>query len=437
MKIKIKKVLVCLFLLTATACHWIPTKNAPEAKLVPVGKGYSETSVNTTIFRHNSIVTQGDKQFICYYDAEGYVTLGMRKLNDNKWTLKRTQYKGNVKDAHNVISMMIDGDGYLHIAFDHHGQPLNYCRSIAPYSLELGDKEPMTGKDENDVTYPEFYLLQGGDLLFAYRSGMSGRGNLVLNRYDVKKRRWERVHNILIDGEGERNAYWQLYVDEKGTIHLSWVWRESSMVETNHDLCYARSFDNGVTWYKTNGEQYQLPIRLDNAEYVCRIPQGSELINQTSMSTDKKGNPYIATYWRDSINNIPQYRIVWNDGEKWQNRQVGQRVTPFTLKGGGTKMIPISRPRLVIDGKKIYYIFRDKERGSKVSMAVAENGPKSTWKYYDLTNFTVGAWEPSHDTELWKTRRKLHLYVQHTLQGDGEVAIKSEPQTVYVLEVSK
>ena len=44
----------------------------------------------------------------------------------------------------------------------------------------------MTGKDEDDVTYPEFYRMPDGDLLFAYRSGASGRGNLVLNRYDLK-----------------------------------------------------------------------------------------------------------------------------------------------------------------------------------------------------------------------------------------------------------
>ena len=176
---------------------------------------------------------------------------------------------------------------------------MNYCRSIAPHSLELGEKEPMTGVDEGNVTYPEFYLLSGGDLLFAYRSGSSGRGNLVMNRYSLKEKKWSRVQDVLIDGENKRNAYWQLYVDELGTIHLSWVWRETWHVETNHDLCYARSFDNGVTWYKANDKKYDLPIRLGNAEYACRIPQNSELINQTSMSADAGGNPYIASYWRD------------------------------------------------------------------------------------------------------------------------------------------
>ena len=409
----------------------------PKVTLVEVGDGYSQTSVNTAVFRNSSLTTHGDEQYICYYDAEGCLVLGKRKLDSDQWILHRTQYKGNVRDAHNVISMALDGEGYLHVAFDHHGHPLNYCRSVEPYSLELSEKQPMIGMDENDVTYPEFYPLSGGDLLFAYRSGASGRGNLVLNRYDLKNHRWERVQDVLIDGEDKRNAYWQLYVDEQGTIHLSWVWRETWHVETNHDLCYARSYDNGVTWQKADGEKYDLPIRLDNAEYACRIPQESELINQTSMSADAEGNPYIATYWRSPDSDVPQYRIVWHDGEKWCSRQVSDRKTPFSLKGGGTKMIPIARPRIVVDGKKVFYVFRDEERGSKVSLAYASDVENGGWQVFDLTDFPVDAWEPSHDAELWKSRRRLHLFVQRTKQGDGERSVDFPPQKVFVLKVNE
>lgn len=415
----------------------LTTLRAQQSRLVEVGNGYSQTSVNTTVFRNNSLVTQGDEQYISYYDGDGYLVLGKRKLDSDQWTLKRTQYKGNVKDAHNIISMMLDGEGYLHLSFDHHGHKLNYCRSTAPYTLELGDKEPMTGVDEGNVTYPEFYPLNGGDLLFVYRSGSSGRGNLVMNHYSVKEKKWNRVQDVLIDGEDQRNAYWQLYVDEQGTIHLSWVWRETWHVETNHDLCYARSYDNGVTWYKANGKKYDLPIRYNNAEYACRIPQNSELINQTSMSADASGNPYIATYWRDPDSEVPQYRIVWHDGQMWHNRQVSNRHTPFSLKGGGTKMIPIARPRIVVDGGEIFYIFRDEERESRVSLAHAAAVGVGKWTFTDLTNFPVDAWEPSHDTELWKQKRRLHLFVQHTKQGDGERRVEFAPQPVYVLEVVK
>lgn len=403
-------------------------------RLIEVGDGYSKTSVNTAVFRNNALVTDGDTQYISYYDGEGYVVLGKRQLGTSEWTLQRTPYQGNVADAHNVISMMVDGEGYLHVAFDHHGNALNYCRSILPGSLTLGSKEPMIGRDEADVTYPEFYRFADGNLLFVYRSGASGRGNLVMNRYDVKTREWSRVQDVLIDGENQRNAYWQLYVDEKGTIHLSWVWRETWLVETNHDLCYARSSDEGKTWYTSSGRKYTLPIRLDNAEYACRIPQNSELINQTSMSTDAEGNPYIVTYWRDKGSKVPQYRLVWNDGKAWHHSRITDRKLPFSLAGGGTKMIPISRPRIVVNEGKAYFIFRDAERGGKVSIASTDDLSRGEWEVRDLTDFSVDAWEPNLDTELWKKQKKLHLFVQENHQGDGEKTVDGETTPVYVLE---
>ena len=411
-------------------------------ELVTTGKrGYSQTSVNTAVFRKNSIVTYNGIQYIVFYDENEYLTVGKRELGSARWTFYLSQYKGNCKDAHNVISIMVDGEGFLHVAFNHHGSSLNYCRSIRPGSLILGNKEIMVGRDENDVTYPEFYRLTNGDLIFVYRSGESGRGNLIMNRYDVETKKWHRVQDVLIDGEKERNAYWQLYIDNANTIHVSWVWRETPDVATNHDLCYACSHDGGVTWEKSTGEKYRLPITVRNAEYVWYIPQNSELINQSGMCADDNGNPYIATYWRDRDSSVPQYRLVWLDGKEWKMQQVSHREMPFSLSGGGTKKIPISRPQIVMKNKKgkahFYYIFRDEERGNTVSVATKQDLEESKWKITDLTDFTVGAWEPTYDTELWREEHKLHLLVQHTDQGDGEKTSLLSPQPVYILEVEK
>ena len=329
MKIKFYSLLVFVSLLLAS-CQ--PKVELP--RFIEAGIGYSNNSVNATVFRNSSVATLGQTQYVAYYDSAGWLTLGKRQLDDTEFVLQKTQYQGHVQDAHNVISIMPDGAGYLHVSFDHHGHPLHYARSVEPGSLSLGDMEPMISAsidslipDELDVTYPEFYRLASGNVLFAYRSGASGRGNLVMNLYDVKTRKWSRLQDVLIDGEQLRNAYWQLFVDAQGTIHVSWVWRETWLVETNHDLCYACSTDEGKTWQRSDGTPYVLPITADNAEYACRIPQNSELINQTSMSTDAEGHPYIATYWRNQEDSIPQYRIVWNDGSTWQQQQVSQRKT--------------------------------------------------------------------------------------------------------------
>jgi len=405
--------------------------------LVPVGDGWANNSVNTTVFRKNSLITHNDIQFIAYYNPNGLLILGKRKFDSPNWELNQTQYKGNVSDAHNSISIMVDGDGYLHVAWDHHGHSLRYARGKNPFSLELGEKESMTGELETNITYPEFFRMPDGNLIFMYRNGESGRGNLVINHYDAESQKWTQKQHNLIDGEDKRNAYWQACVDNEGVIHLSWVWRETWDVATNHDLCYARSADNGTTWQKSDASNYTLPITLDNAEYICHIPQNSELINQTSMCTDEEGEVYIASYWREADSVIPQYHVVYSDKGLWKSIDLGFRKTPFTLSGGGTKQIPISRPQIVVKDKSISVFFRDKERFSIVSVAICDDLSQNKWQIHDLTDFSTGSWEPSYDTELWKERGLLHLFVQKTEQIDGEGKANIPPQMVYVLEINK
>ncbi|MEJ8819409.1 BNR repeat-containing protein [Lacibacter sp. H407] len=421
------------FVLTATAqsVKWVNT--------VSVDSGWANNSVNTVVFRKNSLCTYKNTQYISFYNQEGFVVIGKRKLGSKNWKLQKTTFKGKVADAHNSISIMVDGDGYLHLAWDHHNNKLHYAKSIAPGSLQLTDEMPMTGLFEKNVTYPEFYSLPNGNLLFFYRDGQSGQGNLVINRYDRTTKQWQQLHTNLIDGQKQRNAYWQACVDKNGTIHLSWVWRESSDVASNHDLCYAKSTDGGITWMNSKNELYRLPINAATAEYIVTIPQKSELINQTSMVTDDAGNPFIASYWKEKGDSIPQYHIVYNTGSDWNVNNTGFRTTAFSLSGVGTKRIPISRPQIVVldksKRKSVVLIFRDEERQSKVSVAICNDLLLNKWELTDLSHTSVGSWEPSFDTNLWKQKKQLHLFVQYTDQQDGEGKSNIRPQLVQVLEL--
>lgn len=412
--------------------------NNSNITLVPVDSGWAANSINTTVFRKNSLVSHGDDQYISFYNKDGYVMMGKRKHGSAKWELVQTPYKGNIADAHNIISIMADNDGYLHVAWDHHNNKLHYTRSKSPGSLQLSEQMGMTGKAENRISYPEFYKMPNGDLLFFYRDGGSGNGNLVINKYDLRSKTWTTLQSNLIDGEGKRNAYWQAFVDEKGSIHISWVWRESPDVASNHDLCYARSADGGITWQRSTGEKYQLPITEATAEKAAVISQRSELINQTSMFADANGSPYIATYWREQGSAIPQYHLVFKKDNGWHVQDAGFRTTAFSLSGGGTKRIPIARPQIIAwqnDGQTAAaIIFRDEERGSKVSVAINYDLAKNKWEIKDLTETSVGSWEPGYDTELWKTKKLLHLFIQKTEQADAEGRSALPRQMVQVLE---
>jgi len=400
--------------------------------------GWANNSVNTVIYRKNALVTYQQTQFAAYYDHEQYVVLASRKAGAQKWTIQRTVYKGDATDAHKSISIMVDGAGFLHLAWGQHNNNLNYAKSVAAGSLTMGDKKPMVSAKENKVSYPEFYKLANGDLLFFYRDGGSGNGNLMINRYSIKTKKWTRVQDGMIDGEGQRNAYWQVAVDQVGTIHLSWVWRESPDVASNHDLAYAKSTDGGITWLKSTNEKYTLPIRAANAEYALKIPEKSELINQTSMFADAQGKVFIAGYWREANESIPQYHLVFKTAGKWKVSNLNFRKTPFSLSGGGTKKIPISRPQIIVwpNGKNYAagLLFRDAERGNKASIALNSNLGSGNWTLKDLTKTSMGDWEPTYDTELWKSKGILSLFLQNVTQVDGEGMANQSPTAIQVLD---
>lgn len=424
---------------TLTCAGGFAHADAPaDVTLMPLGDAWAKNSINATNFRQDPITTAGNKQFATYYDPDGHVVIAERKAGTGEWKTTVTNLTGkSIQDAHNAISLMADGDGYLHLSWDHHNNLLHYVRSKTPGDIDF-EPAVMTGLNEKSLSYPQFFQMPGGGLVFMYRDGASGNGNLVLDRYDIKAKTWAQVHPNLISGEHQRNAYWEACVDAKGSLHVAWVWRESPNVASNHDICYARSDDGGTTWVKSDGTPYTLPITAATAEVASPVPQNSDLMNQTSICADGEGRPVVATYYRPAGDKAVQYVIVRFDGRQWVTTPVTRRTGAFSLSGAGSKALAISRPQVLArtkDGKTgVWMIFRDADRGSRISMAACPDLSNPTWTVRDLTEFSVRFWEPSYDHVRWQRDGVLDLYVQMAGQGDGEKLEDIPPQRAQVLE---
>lgn len=95
-------------------------------------------------------------------------------------------------------------------------------------------------------------------------------------------------------------------------------------------------------------------------------------------------------------------------------------------------------PQIFVGGTgeetRAHLVFRDSERGSRVSVASCQDLRARKWEIQDLTEFSVGMWEPTYDTELWDKSGVLHLFIQIVGQGDGEKLDDIPPQTVSILE---
>ena len=391
-----------------------------ETRTIPIyADGWAGSSVNMLANQSSTLITAGEFQYAAFYAADSHLVIARRSLTSAKWSTRKSDYTGNVADAHNTVSIAVDGDGYLHVAWDHHANPLNYCRSVAPHSIELGPKMPMTGLLENSVTYPLFFSHPDGGLLFLYRDGRSGKGNVVLNRYDVKLRQWRQVHENLIDGEGARSAYLAAALDTQGALHLVWNWRDNPDVSSNHDLCYAKSPDGGDTWVTTKGATLKLPITAVTAEYALRIPQLSTMMNPPSLTTDAAGHPLIVNYWTPPGTMVPQFHLVRHDGSHWSVTIISHRTLSFSLKGTSTKRPPISRAAVFAGKTSAGFIYRDDERGGKVILALCNHLDDPTWRETELTTESVDAWEPSIDAAQWKQFGQIHLLIQSVQQLDG------------------
>ena len=59
------------------------------------------------------------------------------------------------------------------------------------------------------------------------------------------------------------------------------------------------------------------------------------------------------------------------------------------------------------------------------------------WEIVDLSDSMMGSWEPNYDSELWRNKKQLHLFVQYTDQVDaeGKSDIPSKPVKVVVIKI--
>jgi hypothetical protein len=403
---------------------------------IPIGPAYANDAVNTSIFRVSALLSAGNSQFVAYYAPDGSVVVGQRTLPDGKWDLATQPFKGKVSDSHNVVSLGISSDGLLHLAYDHHDNPLRYRVSQKPYDIRsFGPLQPMTGHDETSVTYPQFLSAPDGTLYFFYRDGASGNGSLCFNRYDAATKTWIAIQHPLIDGEHKRNPYWwRPSISPDGTIYLAWCWRDTPNAATNHDLCFARSKDQGAAWQHSDGHPQQLPITLENAEVIDPIPTGSNLINQCSSAVDAQGNCHLAEYFNDD-DQIPQYFDEWFDGSHWHKSQVSQRTLKFSFSGGGTLKIPIRRPEIAVSATGTAYIItRDAEFGNGIRIYHAA-APYTDWQATDVTHEDLGNWEPDYDLTRFHDAGVISLFVLPVKQGNHEQTTNFGAQIATVVEV--
>ncbi len=399
--------------------------------------GYNNNSINSVSFSRSNVVTAGNYQFVAFYSALASARMQVcrRELGTDDWDVINTGLIAvDVTDDHDNINLAVDGDGRLHIAWGVHNNPMRYRISdnsvlgpdfnIAMFSLTAPSFWSGTwSNNDSSVTYPEFYSVpNSGDLLFVYRQGASGNGDSWFTRFDNETTSFEK-NRVMAGSVTSVNAYLnRLVYTPDGELYCTWTWRDTPAFQTNHNIMFAKSSDNGVSWSSQSGVPYALPITRPSAEIIANIPQGSSLINQTDMTIDADGNPLIATWYAPLAqqgNDTRQYMLHWYDGDEWQIAQLTNRVGQSSAhERSDSNVRDLGRPVVLVDDdNRVYVLMRYDEADNRI--VVAHSTDRVNWEYLRLNDEDMGQYEPSYDAELWRAENKLHMYYQPEMGTGG------------------
>jgi hypothetical protein len=322
-------------------CLAQPVIAAPAASPAPAAWKAESVDVAPVWAAHPvgfALLTEGDQQFVAFYDAERRMTLAQRTLGTTRWKFKVLPSTVGW-DSHNYVTMALDSDNCLHVSGNMHVKPLVYFRATKPLDIDSVVPVPaMTGKNELHVTYPRFFKGPHGELLFSYRDGSSGRGNNLLDIYDAKTRTWQPLLNVpLMDGLGKMNAYMNGPAPgPDGYYHVSWVWRDRPDASKCHDLSYMRSRDL-LHWETADGTPLTLPVTIaDTQTVVDPIPVSGGILNgMGQVGFDEDGRVVLSYAKYDAGGKTQLYFARFENGA-WRRYQATHWTRRIEFKGGGS-----------------------------------------------------------------------------------------------------
>ena len=371
---------------------------------------------NSSAFVNDNLWSEGDLQFAVWVDGEGSPVVGQRRNSEATWhSVNLGDLAGNplatptVADPHNVFAIGVDPAGYIHVAGNMHGDPLRYVRSSYPLTIDAWTMPEMIGAQEASASYPAFVRAPGGALLFFYRDGGAGRGDVLVNRSDGSG--WERL-GTLIDGQSsDESAYLQhIAVDSvRRSIHVMYLWRSGADPAGNRDVSYLRSDDDGTTWETSDASVVALPVTHRTADVVSPSQDGAPvLLNQGGLAVDEAGRPHaVFRVVRPGAGGRAAAVHVWQEPDGWRRQPVP------SLDG------MVGRPALVGNGRDpLLLLWLNRAADDESDLRVARLAGAATTGSVSVARLPVSQWEPTFDSAaVGRGQLRMLLPLGPTLNG--------------------
>ncbi len=273
--------------------------------------------------------------WVAYYDADRWITLASVDAGSGRLCRTRLKSRFTGWDGHNNLAMAVAPDGSIHIAGNAHATPLFYARTQGRNMASV-QETPLIGRDEGVATYPTFLKDARGRLVFLYRSGGSGDGRWIANRW--AKGRWQRLGSAFsdVDQAGlHLSAYPSPFTaDRNGVNHVAIVWRRTPDVATNFAVGYARTADFQF-WSGAKGPVLMGPVRPDQIDIVDQPGEKSGLLNSAKLLMSTDGKPVIF-YTRYGSRNTDALMAARKTATGWNIKEIATSDHRTSIEGEGS-----------------------------------------------------------------------------------------------------
>lgn len=317
-------------------------------------------------------------------------------------------------DNHGKPTLVIDSNGYIHLAFGGHGGTLEIGKNPLG-NYHDGKQIHVVSKNPQDITswkvadnispfgtYSQFIKMDNNDLYLFYRHG-AHRSNWVYQLSKDDGVTFSKPVSILKTKKTTGTQENPIIFDS-WYIHFSKGLGNDIIAAYNYHVCkgpkhdgerhnaYYMRFDTDKTaWYNVKGEKLILPITKEHADIMTLVKNTGDLWTHNGISrVDPEGNPHITSYEgkhegliHGGAKEIKHYR--WS-GQEWM--------------GGETNGLPIGAKgeMLIKSHTEISMLIGYKENNiGEVAWWKSTNGGKNFTKKevlisqkganFDLTNF--------------------------------------------------
>ncbi|WP_309027299.1 BNR-4 repeat-containing protein [Pelagicoccus enzymogenes] len=302
------------------------------------------------------------------------------------------QNNPNIGESHNTIAVAISPlNGTIHLLYDMHAysatKPSNgslaedyfrYSYSVADaaevpdadFNLSLFVKSPdgdykhktMTGVEDHDMwsglTYPTFFLNDGGELFMYMRKGGNNNGAHFFSKYDGVSK-WEELTGFgVMNAKNQGSPYnFGVYGEMKyadGKIRMAFQQRAAINDDKyiyQNGVYYAYSDDqSGKTgWKNHKGEPFTLPLVqsdkikvFEPGDYVETTQKDKvHMVGSFDVNVTDRGDEHIIARVRDLENNVTKYLHAY------RARGLGDFVVTTDFAGG---------EQLYVAGNNVYMI---------------------------------------------------------------------------------